>query len=102
MNYTTLKLAYDGELAILSLSRPDKHNAISPEMLEELPAALAAIEASSARVAIITGEGKSFCAGMDLAALRNVAQQSPAQNEQDARRVSAMFRGLWSYPKPLI
>ena len=102
MSYTTLKVTTEGELATLTLSRPEKRNAISQEMVEELPAALDSLEQSTARVVILTGEGKAFCSGMDLDSLRKLAQQSPEQNLHESRRVAHMFRRLWSYPKPLI
>ncbi len=45
---------------------------------------------------------KSFCAGMDLDMLRSIASQSPAENQEDSRRIAKFFRRLWSYSKPLI
>ena len=68
MAYTTLKLEREGAIATITLDRPEKRNAISAEMLSDLHAALDAVEASPARVAIIRGSGKAFCAGMDLKA----------------------------------
>jgi methylglutaconyl-CoA hydratase len=102
MAYRTLNLTVEGEVATVTLNRPDKRNAISTEMIDELLAALDELEAGAARVVILTGAGKTFCAGMDLEALRAMAQQSPKQNLQDSRRMARMFRRLWSYPKPLI
>lgn len=102
MAYRTLNLTVEGEVAMVTLNRPDKRNAISTEMIDELLAALDELEAGAARVVILTGAGKTFCAGMDLEALRAMAQQSPKQNLQDSRRMARMFRRLWSYPKPLI
>jgi methylglutaconyl-CoA hydratase len=102
MAYNTLKLAVEGEVALLTLNRPEKRNALSPQLIEELLAALDAVEASSARVLILTGEGSAFCSGMDLEYLKGLAGQSPEQNLADARRTVRMFRRLWSYPKPLI
>lgn len=102
MPYNTLKLEFDGELATITFNRPEKHNAISPEMIDELLQALDAVERSTARVGILTGAGKAFCSGMDLEALKVVATQSPEQNIEDSQRMAAMFRRLWSYPKPLI
>ena len=55
-----------------------------------------------AAVAIITGEGKAFCAGWDLGVLRGLAQQTADQNRNEARRMAQIFHRLWSFPKPLI
>src|SRR3990172_10018404 len=101
MPYSTLKLATEGDLAFLALNRPEKRNALSPQLIEELLAALDAVEAGPARVLILTGEGPAFCSGMDLEYLKGLAGQSPEQNLADARRTVRMFRRLWSYPKPL-
>ncbi len=64
--FETLTLEFTGQLATLTLNRPDKRNAINAKMVSEMQSALDDIETSHARVAIITGAGKSFCAGMDL------------------------------------
>jgi methylglutaconyl-CoA hydratase len=100
--YTTIKVETDGALALITLSRPEKRNAISAAMITELLAALKDVESGSERVAIITGAGKAFCAGMDLDALKSLATQSPEENLVDARRTTGFFRRLWSFPKPLI
>jgi methylglutaconyl-CoA hydratase len=100
--YSTLLLDITGDLATLTLNRPDKRNAISAAMISELQSALDAIEKSHARVAILTGAGKAFCAGMDLEMLAAIAQQSPAENQEDSRRMAKMFRRIWSFPRPLI
>src|SRR5436190_666306 len=76
--YTTLRVTTENQTALITLARPERRNAISPEMIEDLLAALATIETGPERVAIITGEGKGFCAGMDLDALRKQIGQSPA------------------------
>src|SRR5271170_2688277 len=102
MAHQTLKLDYDGALAILTLSRPEKRNAISTQMIEELLAALIEVTASSARVAILTGEGKAFCSGMDLDELRAIATRTPAEHLEDSRRMARLFRTVYSFPKPLI
>ena len=101
-SYTTIKIDTDGTLAVITLNRPEKRNAISPTMIAEILAALKDVESGGERVAIITGAGKSFCAGMDLEALKSLAVQSPEQNLADARRTAGFFRRLWSFPKPLI
>jgi methylglutaconyl-CoA hydratase len=102
MAYQTLKLEYDGELAIITLARPDKRNAISTQMIEDLLASLAEVQSSSARVGILTGEGKAFCSGMDLDELRAIATRSPVEHLEDSRRMARLFRTVYSFPKPLI
>jgi methylglutaconyl-CoA hydratase len=101
-SHNTIKIETDGTLALITLNRPEKRNAISATMIAELLAALKDVESGSERVAIISGAGKAFCAGMDLDALKSLATQSPEQNLADARRTAGLFRRLWSFPKPLI
>ena len=100
--YTTLILEISGQIARITLNRPDKRNAISTLMMAELQTALDEIEKSHARVAIVTGAGKAFCAGMDLEMLAAIACQSPAENQEDSRRIAKMLRRIWSFPRPLI
>ena len=99
---STLTLAFDAAIATITLSRPEKRNAISPLMIDELLAALDEIETGPARVAIITGAGKAFCAGMDLEALSALTAFSFEQNLEDSRRMARLFRRLYFFPKPLI
>lgn len=102
MTYTTLQFAVEGELATITLNRPDKRNAISPEMIGDLMGVLDEAERSSARVVILTGAGSAFCAGMDLEALRNLATQTQEQHAADAERMGKMFYRVYSFPRPLI
>jgi methylglutaconyl-CoA hydratase len=102
VSYQTFTLNHEASVATITLTRPEKRNAISTQMIEELLAALTEIESTAARAVIITGSGSAFCSGMDLDGLKNLAQQSPTQNLEDSRRMAKMFRRLWSYPKPLI
>lgn len=102
MSYTTLKLELDGEIGIITLNRPEKRNAISPAMIDDLLGALDEAERKPARVVILTGAGKAFCAGMDLEALRELASQTHEQHVADAERMGKMFHRVYSFPKPLI
>jgi methylglutaconyl-CoA hydratase len=102
MAYSTLKLEISGHIATITLSRPEKRNAISAEMIGDLMGALAEVESSSARVAILTGEGKAFCSGIDLVALKAIAAQSHLDNLEDARQFARLLRRIWSFPKPAI
>ena len=100
--YSTLTLEFNGEIAKITLNRPDKRNAINAQMIAELQTALDTIEKSHSRVVIVTGAGKAFSAGMDLDMLSAITKQSPAENQEDARRIAKLLRRLWSFPRPTI
>lgn len=102
MAYKTLKLDLDGPIATLTLNRPEKRNAISAAVIEDVLATLAETERSAARVLILTGAGKAFCSGMDLEALQAIAKQGPAEHLADSRRMAQFFRALYEFPKPTI
>ncbi len=87
MDFETITYAAAGGVARITLNRPDRLNAISPELLEDLDRACAAVQADSAvRVVTLTAAGRAFCAGADLQAVREL---SP-----DPERWAA-FMGLW-------
>jgi methylglutaconyl-CoA hydratase len=100
--YTTLLLDFQGEIARITLNRPEKRNAVTAAMIAELLSAFDVIEKSHSRVVILTGAGNAFCAGMDLEMLAAIAKQSPAENQEDSRRIAKLLRRIWSFPRPLI
>ena len=100
--YNTIQLAYDGGIATITLNRPDKRNAISYELIEDLLRALAEVAKSTARVLILTGSGKAFCSGMDLENLKALIGRTPEQNVEDSQVMARLFRTLYDFPKPTI
>ena len=66
--FETIRLDVDGRgVARLTLNRPDKHNSLNAQMIADLRAALMQIDGDDkVRVVVLSGEGKSFCAGGDL------------------------------------
>src|SRR5260221_11408661 len=100
--YSTLLLDFGKERATITLNRPDKRNAINPQMIAELLSALDEIEKKKVRLVIMTGGGSAFCAGMDLEMLSAIAQQSPQENQEDSRHIAKLFRRIWSFPGPII
>ncbi len=101
-DYATLAVSYDGQLATITLNRPEKRNAISYELLDELLEALNEVERSPAEVLIVTGAGKAFCAGMDLDNLRAIAGRTEEQNHADSQTMALLFRTLYEFPKVTI
>jgi len=101
--YSTLLLECRDAVATITLNRPEKRNAVTATMMADLQTALDAIEKNHAvRVVILTGAGKSFCAGMDLEMLAAIAKQSPTENQEDSRRIAKLLRRIWSFPRPMI
>ena len=66
MSYENIIFKFEGDIAIISLNRPDKLNSFTQAMHEELRSAFSEIENSKVRAMIITGQGRGFCAGQDL------------------------------------
>ena len=92
----------DGGVRTLTLNRPEKRNALTPELQEELIAAFAGAENANARVVVIAGEGEAFCAGLDLGVLREMAGKSAAEHRAEAVRTAKMFRAVWECDLPTI
>jgi len=102
MQFQTLQLAEDSGIMTVTFDRPEKRNAISFRMIDEILAALDEIEKCDALVAIFTGAGKAFCAGMDLDELKSLMGKTHAQNVADSRHMAQFFRRLYDFPKPTI
>jgi len=86
----------------ITLNRPEKRNALTPELQDELIVALEGAADAGARVVVIAGEGEAFCAGLDLGVLREMAGLSAEQHRVEAARVARMFRAVWECDLPTI
>jgi methylglutaconyl-CoA hydratase len=102
MDFKTIRLAYDANIATLTLNRPDKRNAISFELIDDLQRALDEVAKSDALVLILTGAGRAFCSGLDLDNLKVLLGRSPEQNLQDSQTMVRLFRALYEFPKVTI
>ena len=100
--YSTVTLAYDGSVATVMLNRPEKRNAISYELIDDVLRALAEVESSSAQILIVTGAGKAFCSGMDLGNLRSITGRTPEENQSDSASMARLFRTIYEFPKVTI
>ncbi|GAB4196759.1 MAG: enoyl-CoA hydratase-related protein [Roseiflexaceae bacterium] len=98
-----IDISYQGPVAVLTLARPELHNAFDAAMIGELRDAFVRLGADPAvRAVILTGAGESFCAGADLSWMRASLDWSREQNMADAGELAAMFEAAWSLPKPLL
>ena len=89
-----------GGLARITLNRPEKRNALSLEMIEELSRAIDAVrEDASTRVVLLSAHGKVFCSGMDLSA---VPLDDPDEAGRFATSLADVYRKLLTLPLPLL
>jgi methylglutaconyl-CoA hydratase len=84
--------AVEGGVALVTLNRPEKRNALNDAVVAGLKDALRAADADAAvRVAVITGAGPDFCSGADLSALQKISEASIDENLEDARTLAELF-----------
>lgn len=89
--------------ATVTLNRPERHNAFDPDMSVEVGAALERLDASpDVRVVILTGQGRSFCAGGDIEHMRRTIHFSKTQNYRASYQVTRMFHVLRAMSKPTV
>jgi methylglutaconyl-CoA hydratase len=86
----------------LTLNRPEKRNALSPELIDELLNALHDAADCHCGVVILTGEGPAFCSGLDLEHLATISAKTPEENRRDSENVARVLRTLYDFPKPVI
>lgn len=99
---TVLYEITDG-IATATLNRPEKRNALDAGLLSGLRAAIhAAAQDPTVRVLVITGAGKDFCAGADLAALEAMADQDIMHHLGDAETLVHLFTAMRVCPKPIV
>jgi len=95
--------ANDLGIATLTLNRPEKHNALSAQMIAELTEAADRLGRDPAvRAVVLTGAGRSFCAGGDLGWMREQMAADAATRAAEAQKLAAMLGALDRMPKPLI
>jgi methylglutaconyl-CoA hydratase len=102
MTFSTITLQDTGGIALVTLNRPEKRNAVSYELIEDLLRALDQVRDSASQALIITGAGKAFCSGMDLENLKALTGRSQQQNVEDSRTMARLFRSIYDFPKPTI
>ena len=102
LDMQTLTIAQSGTVVTVTLNRPDVRNAFNEDMIAELAAWAESVPASGARVAVLRGAGRAFCAGADLGWMSKTIAYSRDENVRDARAAAQMFDRLNSLPLPLV
>jgi methylglutaconyl-CoA hydratase len=91
-NDTPVLYAAEGAVALVTLNRPEKRNALNDELIDGLKAALRDADAREAvRAVVLTGAGADFCSGADLSALRKISEGSATDNLEDAQSLMELY-----------
>lgn len=100
---SALAVEVQGPVGLVTLNRPDRHNAFDDALIADLTQALRDMEADDAvRVVVLAGAGKSFSAGADLNWMKRMAGFSKEENQRDAMGLGALMRTLAHLRKPTI
>ena len=102
MDYTTIAVTHSGSIRTIVLNRPERRNAMTPEMQMELLAAFEDAAAGNCRVLVLAGAGKAFCSGLDLSALEGMIDETAFDHRADAERIARLFLALHELPMPTI
>ncbi len=104
MTFETIRLFVDDRgVARVTLARPDKHNALSSIMIDELTDVAMELSVDTVvRVVELVAEGESFCAGGDLGWMKAQVDADRATRMAEARRLARMFKALNDLEKPVI
>ncbi len=103
MEFTTLQIGIEKNVARVALNRPEVRNALNAMMIRELAEAIDWLDTrEDIHVIEICGNGKSFCAGADLNYMKDIAKYGYAQNLDDANKLSKLFKTIYFCNTPVI
>jgi len=95
--------SFTDSIATVTLNRPEQHNAFNPVMVSSLTETFHRLSLrNDLRAVILTGSGRSFCAGADLASMREAASYSYEDNLKDAESIFDLMAAVDSCPHPVI
>ena len=102
-SYTTIKYEKKNQVGYATFSRPEIHNAFNSTLIREMLHLFSEIEKDAdLRLVVLTGEGKSFCAGADLNWMRSVINQTFEENLAESHELAELLHKVYSCKKPVI
>jgi methylglutaconyl-CoA hydratase len=103
MKYDTIKINMKQGVSTIFLNRPNVHNAMNEQLMKELIQCFdQLITDTTTRIIIITGNGKSFCAGADLNWMKSMVHYSLDENIKDSNLLLELYDKIYHCPKPVI
>jgi methylglutaconyl-CoA hydratase len=103
MRYDTIEVSKKNGTFIVSLNRPEVHNAMNELLMTELTNCFKELSSdNTVKTIVLTGKGKSFCAGADLNWMKSMVNYSKEENIKDSRLLLDLYETIYSCPKPVI
>jgi len=103
MKYKTIEIRKKDNIATVFLNRPDVHNALNEHMMKEIKKCFDELSIEKKiKIIILTGKGKSFCAGADLNWMKSMVDYSMEKNIEDSTLLLNLFESIFNCPKPVI
>jgi methylglutaconyl-CoA hydratase len=100
---TLITIEKNHPIAFITMNRPEKKNAMSPELIEQLSKAFdSLLEDEDARVIVLRSQGNVFSAGADLAYIQQITEFGPEQNLADSRRLRDLLWKIYTFPRFVI
>ena len=98
-----VEYSVQNRIAYITLNRPEKRNALNPELVRELKAALDRAEQDNdAKVIVLKANGEAFCAGADLAYLQQLQKFSAEENRKDSNELKELYLRIYRHSKVVI
>src|SRR5579885_2024412 len=101
-HYSTLRTHTEEAVLTITLHRPERRNALNPEMISELTHALESADRSHVGAIILTGAGTAFCAGLDLDHLQTLHARTVEEHRVDSENIARLLKVLYDLSKPTI
>jgi len=102
MNYVTIKISSENGITKIFLNRPEVHNAMNEKMMKELKDCFNDLNSDDSKIIILTGKGKSFCAGADLNWMKSMAKYTKEENIKDSKLLLNLYEEIYNCKKPVI
>jgi methylglutaconyl-CoA hydratase len=101
-HYESIRIRSEADVRTIILNRPDRRNALTPRMIDELTHALEEASTCDCGALILTGAGSAFCAGLDIEHLATMHQRTAVEHQQESASIARLLRTLYDLPKPTI
>ncbi len=103
MKYNTIDISKQNNFTTVSLNRPDVHNAMNEQLMKELTECFKKLDKEKdTRIIVLTGKGKSFCAGADLNWMKSMVNYSKTENIKDSNILLELYETIYNCSKPVI